>query len=268
MYKLKQELPKEFKIKVNPEQSEELQKHLFTLGYKWAKFRTKIQHLYEKYIYVDQDMDIYFCINQDLKEAFKQKSLPKIKFKDYFEKVTSFPEKWCIEVTEENYEELKVWVHKNSGNYRLFESGWFLNKKISIGKTLFSHSNHAWNDGYKDVFYELITTEQFRKQFGILTETKAQGTEPGTKEIGAYTTVSDKTILEWFQERQELRKEKYQLKKQNEELRLEIYKMSQEIQQLTKQNEILTDVKTLYFAEIRKLNTKIDRFKEYIKEHL
>ena len=38
MYKLKQgvNLPKEFKIKVNPEQSEALQLHLLSVGYKYG----------------------------------------------------------------------------------------------------------------------------------------------------------------------------------------------------------------------------------------
>jgi hypothetical protein len=238
MYKIKKELPKQFKIKVNPKQSEALQKHLLNLGVATPSFNDEISYLDFTYLY-KYDHKNYLCADYS-KSEFTKDPLPQIKFKDYFE--AQFPEKWCIDVTEDNYQELRTWIHANNQNYKAYAHTWFNNKDISVGRTLFSHSEYAWDQGLKDTFYEHITTEQFREQFGMLTETKAQGTDTRTKELEGYTTVSDKTILEEFQERKELRKENEQLKKYNQELQTQV---NSYYHKLTMLNEKLEMIKKL-----------------------
>lgn len=88
MYKLKQgvELPKEFKIKVNPEQSEALQKHLFSLGYRWGNVLNKVNHTENKYLFIRPN-NLILKEFMDSKYYFKREPIPQIKFKNYFEKV-------------------------------------------------------------------------------------------------------------------------------------------------------------------------------------
>lgn len=250
MYKLKNgvELPKEFKIKVNPEQSEALQKHLFNCGYSWFSLTKLIMYVESRYLYLEENKLTHF----NTKSYFKENKLQLIKFKDYFEKVdeieniretakqahecmqndileTSFPEKWCIEITEDNYKELNVWMHRNWKNYKDYtdkcavsvnEKGFYFLSTSMFNGIVFYPFKH--DDIKKD--YTKITTEQFRKQFGILTE--------------------------------------------NGVLPLEIKRLQEENEELKKQIEVLTDQKSLYFAELIYLNTKIDGIREYIKEHL
>ena len=282
MYKIKEgaELPKEFKIKVNPHQSEALQKYLFSLGYNWGFTAKEPKYLDSKYLYLYIGGKL---MHGTFKETFQKDPLPKIKFKDYFEKLvksirpismkctqenwddvkpileknglqhykftagyswndfdpingleyyaidsfldysyitnkyhgviglisnilsddkdlfgrevyeewdknvflnacgitetvnqasecmskaiekeTSFPEKWCIKVTEDNYHDLKDWMYKNSINYVGFEVGWFRNKHISIGQTFYSHGYLCWNEPRSGEVHQEITTEQFR----------------------------------------------------------------------------------------------------------
>lgn len=163
MYKIKKELPKEFKIKVNPDQSEALQKHLLCIGKSWQG-KEIIQYLDKPYLYINTCEAMGFGTDT---KVFKNYCLPRIKFKDYL----TLPEKWCIDITEDNYQELRTWVHANSQNYEAYAHTWFNDKSLIVGKILFSHSNHTWDKGLKDTFYEYITTEQFRKHFQKL-ETK------------------------------------------------------------------------------------------------
>lgn len=167
MYRIKEgvELPKEFKVKVNPKQSEALQNHLFSLGYGWANNGKNVKDTDHKYLFFICDklfkeyMDSRFYFNRELSQ--------RIKFKDYFEKVVKdFPEKWCILVTKDNYKELSNWVHKNKENYVGFDKYWFTFEEQSVGNYLYCEGYHRWDKGLKDIFYEEITTEQFRQQYG------------------------------------------------------------------------------------------------------
>jgi len=166
MYKLKQgvNLPKEFKIKVNPKQSEALQLHLFSIGKTWFNVGKKVQYYGDHYIYCHSHANIG---QGDDKEKFKSMftDYPRIKFKDYFEKVTNqFPEKWCIEVTQDNYKELNVWMHRNWKNYEGYTDLW----QVTNGGYFMSEGNLHHTEWDIISGFTLITTEQFRKQFGII----------------------------------------------------------------------------------------------------
>lgn len=231
MYKLRNgvELPKEFKIKVNPEQSEALQLYLLSIGV------LSITCTGNETAYFD--MPFFYCrisfdvrrmaadyYNESSEQRFKNHRLPQIKFKDYFEKVTNqFPEKWCIEVTQDNYKELNVWMHRNWKNYEGYTDKW----KVSPthAKVFYSHGKDVCNKGHKDVFYELITTEQFRKQFGFLTETKLQGTKAGKKEILSQDQIEaiEHNLEHWK------KMAKYH-RDRCKDLRLERYKLSKELE--------------------------------------
>jgi hypothetical protein len=163
MYKIKKELPKEFKIKVNPEQSEALQKHLFSLGYNWGFTAKEPKYLDSKYLYLYVDGKL---MHGNCKKSFQEEHLPRIKFKDYF----AFPEKWCILITEDNYKELNVYLHKNCKNYKRYQYTWSIT--FDDGTYFYSDSgefNLAVLD-YKMEAYTLITTKQFRKHFGKPTQ--------------------------------------------------------------------------------------------------
>lgn len=223
MYKLKDgvELPKEFKIKVNPEQSEALQLHLFSIGKTWFNVGKKVQYYGDHYIYCHS----YHLIGQgDDKEKFKSMftDYPRIKFKDYFEKVTEnkFPEKWCIEVTEENCKELNVWMHRNWKNYEDYRDHWEVTFD-NENDIFYCNSECGWNRGSKEIFYELITTEQFRKQFGI---------------IEAPENWKDKAI-HYKQRCKDLRLERYEMSKEIKSLKITI----EAIKELISDNPIIKD---------------------------
>lgn len=160
MYKLKQgvKLPDYFKVNVNPEQSKALQEYLFSVGINWIYDAEEVDHTDKPCLYV-RKRKITWGMDSDVEKEIE------IKFQDYFEK--AFPEKWCIQVTDENYEELRDWLHKNSSNYLGYTASWMSYKQFSEGKMLYSHGRYFWDSGLNNVFYEEITTEQFREQFGV-----------------------------------------------------------------------------------------------------
>lgn len=90
MYRLipGKELPTEFKIKVNPEQSAALQQHLFSIGYSFGGEK-KVKYTNHKYLYIWADGSI--CINSpsDDGEFFKNYPYIQIHFEDYFEPIAS-----------------------------------------------------------------------------------------------------------------------------------------------------------------------------------
>lgn len=162
MYKLKngKVLPKEFKIKVTPDESKALQEYLFSVGKTWNGGADYVKNLEKKMIFFNKN--ITFVTSESY---FKEDCLQEIHFQYYFEK--SFPEKWCIQVTEDNYKELDVWMHRNWKNYPKYKDGWkvLLDKFCNIfhsGEILgFCHTADEVKKGFTP-----ITTEQFRNQFG------------------------------------------------------------------------------------------------------
>lgn len=95
MYKLKQKLPKEFKIKVNPQQSEALQKHCVSIGIKSLDISDKVEYVNYPYVYRRSTNTYLSADNESAyhKNKFKKDVLPRIKFKDYFEKVEIYTNK-------------------------------------------------------------------------------------------------------------------------------------------------------------------------------
>lgn len=230
MYKLKEgvELPKEFKIKVNKKQSEALQNHLFSIGKEWSLNGKQLKQYVEKnhYLFCHIHKNIGYGID---KKRFNEYNYPRIKFKDYFEKVaeltytesskkeerinnskiTSFPEKWCIEVTQDNYKELDVYLHRNWKDYEGYKDVWSVIKQglgmyfhsTSVG--LFPiHSHYLRCDGY-----ELITTEQFRKQFGKLVVHEVEFVTNDTENTEIYKGMGKG----WFDENKDLKEENQRL---------------------------------------------------------
>jgi len=235
MYKLKDgvNLPKEFKIKVNPEQSEALQLHLFSIGKTWASVGEKVQNFGYHYLYCHS----YANIGQgDDKKKFKVlfPSYERIKFKDYFEKVTNqFPEKWCTEITEDNCNELNVYLHRNWKDYWSYSDKWkvdcigeyFYNSPITYGcciakqKSLFEH--------------ELITIQQFREKFGIV---KINETEIKAMESN----------IDYWHERANYHKQRCK------DLRAERYEMSKEIEQLKSELALYNSLKQTLISIAKK----------------
>ena len=219
MYKLKQgvNLPKEFKIKVNPEQSEALQLHLFSIGYNFGIDQI-VKNLEYEYLYIWSDMSICKNSHGNLYKYFKDHEFKRIKFKDYFEKVTNqFPEKWCIEATQDNCNELNVWMHRNWKNYKRYTDMW----QVTIGGYFMSEGNLHHTEWDVNEGFTIITTEQFRKQFGI---------------VEAPENWQDKAIR-YKQRCKDLRRERYEMSKEIKSLKVTI----EAIKEIISDNPIIKD---------------------------
>ncbi|MBP6538747.1 MAG: hypothetical protein KA234_00320 [Saprospiraceae bacterium] len=83
MYKIRDgvELPETFKIKVTPEQSEALQKHLFSSGVSWASGHKEVRYITSPFLFVSENT--LLCANTS--EFFTNGTSPEIIFSDYFE---------------------------------------------------------------------------------------------------------------------------------------------------------------------------------------
>ena len=235
MYKLRNgvELPKEFKIKVNSEQSEALQLHLLSVGYKYGDGSVNI--FKKPYFYIHNSERITFSNDYDY-TFFNHHSYKQIKFKDYFEKVTEnkFPEKWCIEVNEDNYNELNVWMHRNWKNYEGYRDTW-CTVLDNYNKYFYSESVcgscHSINDLISG--FTLITTQQFREKFGIakINETEIKAMESN---------------IDFWHERANYHKQRCK------DLRLERYEMSKEIEQLKKELALYHSLKETLISIAKK----------------
>lgn len=222
MYKLKEgmNLPKEFKIKVNPEQSEALQLHLFSIGVKWFG-ESKPEYKEDRNFIIVYSL---FLFRTRSEKGFNNIEVNLIRFKDYFEKVTNqFPEKWCIEVNEDNYKELNVWMHRNWKNYKRYRDTWEVTFRDN-DDIFYCFSKSGWDNGSENVFYELITTEQFHEKFGIV---KINETEIKAMESN----------IDFWHERANYHKQRCK------DLRLERYEMSKEIEQLKKDLALYNSLK-------------------------
>ena len=83
MYKLRYgvELPETFKIKVTPEQSEAVQKHLFSKGVAWASGHKEVRYITIPFLFVSENT--LLCATTS--EFFTNDVSPEISFSDYFE---------------------------------------------------------------------------------------------------------------------------------------------------------------------------------------
>ena len=64
------------------------------------------------------------CLNAEdyqrqMKEFYKEENEKLCKGEN-----SSFPEKWCILVTEDNYQEINIWMHRNWGRYEGYTDLW------------------------------------------------------------------------------------------------------------------------------------------------
>ena len=123
MYKNTKPLPDSFKIKVNPEQSKVLQEHLISNGKYWMSGDRNVKGTENKYLYFTEGIGIIIAAGG--KEYFNSHDNQRIRFKDYFAKeIFTLPEKWCIEVTQDNCEELNVYLHRNWKDYEDYKDTW------------------------------------------------------------------------------------------------------------------------------------------------
>lgn len=83
MYKIRDggELPKKFKIRVTAEQSEGLQKYLFSKGMSWMSGQTEVCFTDVPFLYVTDNRLAYGRTSS----FFKSANIPEIGFSDYFE---------------------------------------------------------------------------------------------------------------------------------------------------------------------------------------
>jgi hypothetical protein len=258
MYKLKQQLPSEFKIKVNPQQSEALQKHLFSLGYTFGANKDVIL-TDKRYLYIWRDKSI--CTDSSNCEfEFKDNNKPRIKFKDYFEKETLFPEKWCILVTEDNYKELNTWMHRNWKNYKNYTDKWKVKVACKPTNYFFTSCSKLLGHSVLQIAngYELITTEQFRKQFGDLNP-------KGNESEQSHNLRKELVSKIWKLSEQRLNDSvdyfRMSLINENGVLPLEIKRLKKENEQLKKYNQELQKQVNSYYHKLTMLNEKLEMIK-------
>ena len=228
------------------------------------------------YIYLSESDGLE---NGQDKYVFKKDVLPRIKFKDYFEKVeeNSFPEKWCILVTQDNYQELNTWMHRNWENYPKYQDRWEVTPpyNVNIHKYFVScqiHSGHSIFHNQPD--YTLITTEQFRAKYGDL---KAK---EDIKEIIEKANETSEIITNAVNAGRDFgsKKTRYMLQggryfgKMNCIFPLEIKRLKSAnkslinmVEKLTNNNEDLNDQVGIYYKQVLMLTEKLETIKKVLK---
>ena len=104
MYKLIKPLPKEFKIKVNPEQSEAVQKAVFKMGKEWGIHRKSVCHLDEQFLIIYRH-SIFHCSNDKI--HFKIHKNPEIQFSNYFIKTNQMNKEQIIQEAKQTIDKLQ-----------------------------------------------------------------------------------------------------------------------------------------------------------------
>ena len=293
MYKLKKgvELPYEFKIKVNPEQSKALQEYYHSIGKSTLGLSSEIKYLDFPYVYKRAFISAVSDTLEN-KEKFEKHEYKQIDFQDYFE--TSFPEKWCIQVTEDNYEELNEWMQEHKNNYTAYTRLWKVNKEsknlyfISESGDDYPGHSYIYPKHAQEKGYTLITTEQFREQFGAKKEKVLQGLEFKAKDFmqsDERTTerTFDNIIDEMEHNIEVLKKqieqkdsiitdnkkviatldaENKKLKSDVSQLKTETWIQRSEIERFRTYVELLKDE---YFIKIKKLSKENKKLKKQIK---
>lgn len=75
----------QFKIKVNPEQSEVVQRHLLSLGYSWGIQDETILFLNKPYLYAYREKYMKYGV---CNLSFEDKDMMEVHFDDFFEKIS------------------------------------------------------------------------------------------------------------------------------------------------------------------------------------
>jgi hypothetical protein len=170
-----------FKMKVNPEQSEKVQKILFANGYKWKNGVPSILHTNYSFLYFNDDRTLAHRMNDAA--YFVHSHLKEISFDEFMLKYTgvidvcisgsdlhetfsrkNIPEKWFVKVTPKNYSTLNCWLlmQKNFNTNFLLEeySGG------NVGNVNRDGSYQDWDlygENFKKLGHKEITLEQFEK---------------------------------------------------------------------------------------------------------
>ena len=155
MYQIKKgfELPKKFKIKVTPEQSEALQKHLFSLGYTWANGVPIVESTESRFLYTYPNLK-FSRTSLDSWVYFEQHVNPEIQFDFYFEKVTT--DKWAIFVDESNVVSLSYWINKATQGNKVYSRSSLLHNYLVFPE---SSGSNCWS--YIPAGYVKITMSEW-----------------------------------------------------------------------------------------------------------
>ena len=95
---------KPFKMRVTPEQSRIVQQTLFNNNHTWFSGDTTIENLSSPHLYFYEDI---LRQTEDFQESFFiEHELPELTFQEFFDRYV----KWCVKVTDENYNTLEHWV--------------------------------------------------------------------------------------------------------------------------------------------------------------
>ena len=262
MYKLRKgvTLPKEFKIKVNLDKSKALHNEL------------------KKNIPINSDYLLFYkdgakTYTDDV-NVFLNSILIQIHFQDYF--YLDFPEKFCIKVTEDNYKELDVWMHRNWNNYVDYHDKWCV-EKPNVWTYYFVSKNkegggHSTLGNYKN--YTLITTDQFRGKFGNLKVHDVEFVNNKPKCIQYSEIVKamqHEEITELRSDNIELREKAKYYKEKSDRLRKEKFEMSKRFgkiidsnnNELVEQSDLIENLREIIDNkkdEVTKLKTTIAQY--------
>ena len=116
MYKLRDgvELPKTFKMKVTPEQSEVVQKHLFSKGVAWASGHKEVRYITNPFLFVSENT--LLCATT--LDFFTDYVSPEIRFSDYFEPVNSATD-IVLKFLQKHHTKISTDVYRPCGGTRL-----------------------------------------------------------------------------------------------------------------------------------------------------
>lgn len=136
-----------FKMRVTPEQSRIVQQTLFNNGYKWQDGSTKVV-LEQKTVLVLEN-----CIKWTDEESFGGKDLPELTFQEFFDRYV----KWCVKVTNKNYNTLEHWCI-NRIDFNLS----YIPIQCYVVSDRVDRSYQRWTEHAPNGYIEL-TFEQFKK---------------------------------------------------------------------------------------------------------
>ena len=171
-----------FKMRVTPEQSRIVQQTLFNNGYKWRDGSTKVV-LEQKTVLVLEN-----CIKWTDEESFEGKDLPELTFQEFFDRYV----KWCVKVTNKNYNTLEHWCI-NRIDFNLS----YIPIQCYVVSDRVDRSYQRWTEHAPNGYIEL-TFEQFEKyvlKSKDMIRYKLKGDYSQYKEAAKYiaTTTNDYT---------------------------------------------------------------------------
>lgn len=140
-----------FKMRVTPEHSRIVQQTLFNNGCQWESGGKKVINTDKHFLYLE-DKNIQFDASY-LDDFYNNYNLPELTFQEFFDRYV----KWCVEVTNKNYNTLEHWCI-NRIDFDLS----YIPIQCYVVSDRVDRSYQRWTEHAPNGYIEL-TFEQFKK---------------------------------------------------------------------------------------------------------